>query len=321
MIEFFQRYKRIVLAIILVMLIAVPTLMSGYMMRFATLIFMYVVLSLSWDLLGGQTGYPSFGNPTYFGVSAYVTAVFMTKLGLPFAPAFLLAGLASALLAFLLGLPLLRLKGHSFAISTFCIMIVAYELASNIKYVGGSSGIEMPIFLNYYFFYYAYLGLAFLCILSYRKITTSKLGVGLNAIREDEEKAAMLGIKTTVFKTFAWMIAAFFTGLCGSLYAYWFNYIEPHSAFDMNLGVLMILMALLGGSGTILGPVIGAFILEILIETIWNYFLGYHLIIIGLIIMIVVRYVPEGIVGFYKKRKTAKEVPAGAEYKRKGEAI
>jgi branched-chain amino acid transport system permease protein len=262
---------------------------------------MYIVLALSWDILGGHTGYPSFGNLIYFGISAYVTAILMKNFDFTFFFAFILAGAASAIVALFLGLILLKLKGHSFAIATLGVLILGQELASNIKYIGATSGMELPIYLNYELFYYAFLALAVVCIIAFWKIIHSKLGVGLHAIRENEEKAEMLGIKALNYKTFGWMIAALFTGLCGSLYAYWFNYIEPHTAFDLNVGLLMIAMALLGGSGSIIGPIIGAVILEILIETIWDYFLGYHLIIIGLIIMVIVKYMPKGIYGFYRR--------------------
>jgi branched-chain amino acid transport system permease protein len=303
MIGLVLRNKRKLLLFLIFLATILPFVVSSYRLRFGTLVYMYIVLALSWDLLGGHTGYPSFGNPIYFGISAYVTAILMKNLNFTFFFAFILAGVASAIVAVFLGFILLKLKGHSFAIATLGVLIVGQELASNIRYIGATTGMELPIYLNYNFFYYAFLALTIVCIMAYWKIIHSKLGVGLHAIREDEEKAEMLGIKIITYKTFAWTIAAFFTGLCGSLYAYWFNYIEPHTAFDMNTGLLMIAMSLLGGSGSIIGPVIGAIILEILIETIWNYFLGYHLIIIGLTIMVVVKYMPKGVYGFFKKRE------------------
>jgi branched-chain amino acid transport system permease protein len=266
-----------------------------------TLIVLYVVLAQGWNFIGGFTGYAAFGNVAFFGIGAYSTGIFLEQ-GRPFWLG-VVAGLVSAgLFAFLLGLPVLRLRGHYFAIATLGTAVALGEFAAA-KNIGGSGG---EVSLNppdgglgiYTAFFYAFLALAVITLLVTTWLTRTRVGYALVAIRENEAAAEALGIPTLRYKVTAFVLSALPTAIAGGLWAYWSLGFEPTGeggAFDVGFSVAMVLMTFLGGTGTIVGPVIGAIIIEWLDTQSTVLFTDVHGILFGLLIALVTIFMPQGL--------------------------
>lgn len=287
-------------AVVLAAIVVAPALVSGYWIRVLTGVFMYAVFTQGINIIAGYTGYPAFGNVVFFGTGAYGTAVLMTKYAVPFAPAVLGAMVFSAALAVVIGPAMLRLQGGYFAIGTLGIMFTMRDLVTTTDYTGGSSGIRLPVapwppdVINQVF-YFSMAGLMLAGIGVTWWIARTKLGYGLRAIRDSVEAAEVLGVSTTLYRVVAWCISALFAAAAGGVYAYWLGFLEPQYAFDVMISVKGFLMMIVGGGGTILGPVIGAAFLELLSELIWGHFLRAHLFFLGTAIMLIAMYLPGGI--------------------------
>jgi branched-chain amino acid transport system permease protein len=221
--------------------------------------------------------------------------------------AFLAGGCVAALAAAVLGLPLLRLRGHYFAIATLGVLEAVREITTNVGFFGGGMGITLPVFTEapepfFRVIYYAMFG----ALGAYTGIawwlTKSRFGYALRTIKSDEEAAAVLGIHATRYKVTVWAISACCTGLVGGIYAYWLKYIEPPFVFDILISVKAFIMMLLGGAGTLLGPIAGAFILELLSVFIWGQFLRGHMFILGCAIALVVLFMPAGFMELVRQR-------------------
>lgn len=307
------------LIIALGLFIFLPRFLSGYWVRVITTIFMYAVIAQGMNLMSGYMGYLPFGNAMFFGIGAYVTAIAMSK-GLPFLLAVPLAAITAILFSIILGLPVLRLRGHYFAIATIGMSGAILSVVQNATEVtGGAMGTTLPIIdkapgVVYYYFYLAMLALMVITTLSLYFIIKSKLGFGIRSIKANEDAANSMGINTTYHKVIAWAVSALFTSIAGALYAYWMSFIGPDEVFDVMIAVNTIVIMLIGGAGSILGPIIGAFIVELFAEVAWSAFLEYHLAVLGIIIIVIVIFIPKGMVGsisdFTKKRKlrTGKKV-------------
>ncbi len=275
-------------------------LQSGYWIRILSAICMLTSLTLALNILLGYTGYPAFGAVAFFGAGGYVTAVLMKDLSLPFILSFILGGLSSATLAFFLSPALMRLKSHYFAITTLALQLAFGELVANLEITGGSYGINLPIyrgFLENYFFYYTFWLLMVISFLLNLFVDRSVFGYALKAVREDEIAAESVGVNTTLFKSVSFSLMALIMGLCGGAYAYWITYIDPSSMFDPILSVKIFVALLLGGIGSTTGPVIGAFLLELISEIVWSKFLEIHGVILGAIIILIVLLLPRGVIG------------------------
>ncbi len=286
---------------VLVILAVVPFAVSGFWVRLITQIFMFALLASALNIISGYTGYAAFGNMIFFGSGAYTVAVLMTKAQFPFFLAFLCAGVVAVVMAILLGFLLLRLKGHYFALGSLGAMEAMRHIVDNLTSVtGGSQGISVPslpgtpFFLNV-FFYFAMLILLIVTMVAVWRISKNRLGYAFKAIRADEEAASVMGIDTTKYKIISWSVSALFTGLTGAVYAYWFSYIDPPTVFDVMWVVKMFVIILIGGMGTIFGPVVGAVILETISELVWSKFINLHLGILGAIIILAVLFMPQGI--------------------------
>jgi len=300
------------LIIALGLFIFLPRFLSGYWVRVITTIFMYAVIAQGMNLMSGYMGYLPFGNAMFFGIGAYVTAIGMSK-GLPFLLVVPLAIITAILFSILLGLPVLRLRGHYFAIATIGMSGAILSVVQNATEItGGAMGTTLPIIdkapgVVYNYFYLAMLSLMVITSLCLHLIIKSKLGFGIRSIKANEDAANSMGINTTYHKVIAWSISALFTSIAGALYAYWMSFIGPDEVFDVMIAVNTIVIMLIGGAGSILGPIIGAFIVELFAEVAWSAFLEYHLAVLGIIIIIIVIFVPKGMVGslsdFTKKRK------------------
>jgi branched-chain amino acid transport system permease protein len=299
-------------------------LYSGQERTVAT-IFMFVALAQGWNIIGGFTGYASFGQVVFFGIGGYFTAVTMHLLHFDFWSALLLSGIIAAIFAALIGLPLLRLKGHYFAIATLGVAEGMREVVSNLPEItGGGAGITVPTvgkeavtaYLGNDGFYLLFLALAAGAILVSGLVARGKFGFALRAINQDEDAAAAVGVNTTRSKVLAFALSGFITGLVGAAYAFQQVTIFPQRLFDVDITVLMIIMVVIGGSGTVLGPIIGAVALQFLSEFLRQQFTNLHTFILGGIIIVAVILLPQGGVNYIREARRTKEFSLLANVRR-----
>lgn len=288
-------------------LIAVPLAGSNYVIRLATVMAMYAVLALSWNFIGGMAGYPSFATAAFFGLGAYASGILQGR-GAPMLLAWALAALCAGLFAAALGVVLLRLRGHYFAIGSLVVAEVLRELTNSwTALTGGGMGLNLPILRigvtrQAQLYYAAMVTLALLTLAVSVIVSRGRLGFGLRTIQQNEAAAAMVGLDTTRYKTAAFTLSALFVGGAGGIYASWVNYIEPADVYDVLLSVKPIVMALLGGVGTIVGPVLGAVVFLALEELVWRRFLYIHAGLLGLIIVVLIYALPRGLLAFRRRR-------------------
>jgi len=285
-----------------------PLFGNNFIIRFGTDILMFAIMASAWNIIGGYTGYASFGNVVVCGIGAYVTAVLMEKAALNFALAYLAAGGAAALFAVLIGLPVLRLKGHYFAIATLGVAEAMKALVQNLDITEGNAGIylpmlDLPVRQQYYFYFYMMLGTLVLTLLVTYFLLNAKLGYSFIAIREDEEAASSVGINTTASKTIAFALSGFFTGLAGSIYAYQQAFLQPGPVFSVHTTVQMIVMAVFGGMGKLFGPLLGALCIEVIAETLSNYFLVAHTLFFGIVVILAIVFTPKGLIDMISRQK------------------
>jgi branched-chain amino acid transport system permease protein len=286
----------------------------AYFMSMLYMVFLYVVLAESWNIIGGFAGYLSFGHVAFFGIGAYTTAFLMNRMGLsPMATILssIPAGFVAAMVAFLIGYPCLRLRGPYFAVVTMCFAFIIHMIIQNIGVFGGVEGLwlpamKIPIGMIRAIFYEIMLGLMVLVVLLVRWIEKSKLGMGLATIKEDEEVAQTLGIHTPRLKILAFGLSAFFPGITGGIHAYYLTYISPEIVFDVMVSILIVLMTLFGGGGSWMGALIGAVSLSLVNEFLTT-FVGAEIarIIYGFLFVVVIIFMPNGIMEFIRRRTNA----------------
>jgi branched-chain amino acid transport system permease protein len=270
-------------------------------------VFMFVALAQGWNLIGGFAGYPSFGNVVFFGLGGYTTAILMAKADAAFWLALPAAAAVGVLFAVLMGIPILRLRGHYFAIATLGVAEGMREVVVNVDgLTGGNSGITVPAvgaqavtsYPGNTGFYFYFLVLALAAIAVVWVVSRSRFGYGLRAIAQDEEAAAAAGINTTRTKIAAFALSGLITAMAGAIYAFQQVTIYPPRMFDVDITVLMVVMAVIGGSGTVIGPVIGAVALQFLSEWLRTHYTDLHTFIFGAIIVLAVVLLPMGAVSF-----------------------
>jgi branched-chain amino acid transport system permease protein len=303
-----KKRKLLILGILIVIgFSALPLLIEGYWIRVVTSIFMYGIITAALNIIAGYAGYAAFGNVVFFGMGAYTTALLMLRAGFPWWAGVLGGGIASALYAILLGSAILRLKGPYFAIATLGINRATEQIIINWgKFTGGGKGITLPLpqmeIKDFYaLIYYVMFGLLLLTVLGNFLVIRSRLGYALRAIRDNEDAAETSGIFAPRCKIAAWALSAVFTAFAGGVFAYWFSFIEPATAFDISISVKAFVMMMLGGVGTVLGPAFGAFLIEIISETIWGKFLTVHMLVLGIIMVAVVILIPRGVLQVARK--------------------
>ena len=307
-------FSLLISTFIILYFLFLPIIKSSPILReasFTTL--MYIGLAISLNILMGFTGYVSFGHVVFFGIGGYTTFTLLYYYNFPLILALLIAGILSALIAGLLGFVVLNLRGAYFAIATIGINEAVKALVNNLDFLGGAEGLffNMKIYKAYggpqnalwLSFYLIGLVTLIALIVSYF-IKHSKFGLGLFSIREDEDAASTLGVNTKLFKTLTFMLSAFFPAIIGGIFFFKNGSIDPQSAFSLTKSVEMIFMVMLGGLGTILGPVLGAVTYDKIKEALLvsETFKNLHLTISGIILLLIVLFVPEGIVGFLRKK-------------------
>lgn len=297
----------IIAAVLLVPALAAPHLpgiFSDYHLTFLLQLFMMIALAQSWNLISGMTGYVSFGHAAFFGVGAYAGAILL-QAGLPWWAAIALGGAIALAVSLPLGLLTLRLRGPYFAIAMLALNEVGRIVATLwVSLTGGGDGIPLnPNLLpSLHTNYYAMLALAVGACVLVTWVHRGRLGLELRAIREDEGAAEMVGVNTTRNKVLAFVLSALFPGAAGVVYAMYTSYIDPSSTFSSALNIQMIVMVMLGGSGTVWGALIGAVIVMVLRESLWASFPALHLLLMGLLVIVVVLYLPEGILSLASRR-------------------
>jgi len=290
------------LALALLLLSVYPLWATGYGIRVMLQLFMWIALAQSWNLISGLTGYVSFGHVAFFGMGSYATAILVVK-GVAWPLAAVGGGVMAVVLAFVIGWPCLRLKGPYFAIAMLGLNEVLRVMASYFEgLTGGGLGLSLPTLDASVRIYYA-MGLVAVAVtgLTYL-IVTSRFGLRLMTIREDEVAAEAMGINTFQYKIYAFLLSAAAPGIVGGLAARDMGYIEPISVFPLVTTITMIVMVLFGGKGTIWGPVLGAVILFTFQELVWAHFPHAHQVLLGAIIVTVVLVMPRGILGVLQQK-------------------
>lgn len=289
-----------------------PLLDSAYVLRLGTIACMYAVMAVSWTVIGGFAGYPSFATAAFFGLGAYTGGILVAG-GQSLWLAMGGAGLLAFLGAMALGSVLLRLRGHYFAVASLAVAEVLRELAnSSTDLTGGGMGLNVPLaagagggvmgFAS--FFFWAMLGLLAVTFIAVHLIERSKLGFGLACIRQNEAAADMIGVNGTLYKSLAFAASGVFVAMAGALYAAWVNYIEPPDVFDILYSVKPIVMALLGGLGSVVGAMLGAVVFLGIEELVWRNFLAVHSGVLGLLVVVLLLFLPHGLMSFSRSLRT-----------------
>lgn len=337
------------LAVIILLFLFPKFVENTYALHIMILIFINVIIGSGWNIIGGYTGQYSVGHAAYFGAGAYATMMLMQFSQIP--PWYgIWAGVIAALVvALIIGSICFRLRGPYFVLASIAVAEILRVSALNLKEItNGAEGIlatEIPPlklgetvitdFVSKVPFYYTGLTLTLLVILATWLVQKSKLGYYFQAIREDQDAAHSLGISMTIYKNAALLISAFFTSMAGSLYAIYVGFIDPTTVLSLELSVSIVLICIIGGIGTIFGPVIGALVLVPLSEALRSNMIGEalinsgmvsaesrtgvfltenlshaHVLIYGILVVIVILFMPEGILGFFKSVASKKHKEA-----------
>ena len=298
---------------IILLLTALPFFYDGpFFLRIVTETIMWIGLAITWDLLAGYTGYLNFGHAMFFGIGAYTTAILMNHTACPFLLTLPIGGFFAGLLALVIGVPTLRLKGSYFAIGTWSLALAIQQLALVLEVTGGPDGMRLPLFLHPEYFYFLMLGIvAATFILYWILLERAPFGLKLKALREDQEGAMALGLNPTRIKVQAFILSAVPVGVLGGVYAYWITFIDPLSVLGDIIADQATVMAVFGGLGTLIGPAIGAVIIFFFKTIFWAYLSDYqvlYLIILGATIALTVVFLPNGLWGTLAGRSSAREI-------------
>ena len=323
---------RVVVGFALVALVLYPVVSDNlYYQNMIILSLILAIMGSGWNIISGFTGYVSLGQSAFLGIGAYTTALFSLRVFEGASPFWFvpISAVVAGIFAAVVGSVLMRTRGHAFVILTIAFLFVMQIVTLNWSALtNGNHGLSLPLPLwsidyQNWPFYYSLLGILVLSVAMSWWIRRTKLGMGLIAIREDENKAASVGVNTPVYKVLSFVASAVFIGAAGGLYAYYLSFIDPRGMFDIVISVQVALAVLLGGRGTILGPVLGAFILEPLNEITNNEFSGGNerLIFFGGLLALVVLFLPQGVIPsvgeLWKRwRGTGKAALVGARIER-----
>jgi branched-chain amino acid transport system permease protein len=292
----------------------VPYLTDDVQMRESLLLAaVYVILASNLNLMIGYAGYVNFGNIVFFGLGGYVGVYLVSEWGWPLVPATLVGGVLVSAVALLFGLGILRLRGAFFALATIGINQAVMQIVVNFEPWGGATGIYLSMdayaplggpMQALWIIYGLIVAVMVASLLLSYAIKRSKFGLGLIAIGQNEDAAATLGVPTPLYKSLVYAISAFLPAIAGGLYFVKSGIIEPSGAFNLGNSIEAIVMVMLGGHGTVLGPAIGAFLYEelrgfLLTSETFSHF---QLVVAGALLLVIVMFVPDGLVGFIRRR-------------------
>lgn len=310
-----SRLRKLVLLGLLIVLLAFPGLVflranMNYWLHMFLFTFMYIAMASSWNIIGGYAGYVSLGHNVFFAVGAYLSGFLLSRWGIsPFITA-PIAGLLATFIAFLVGLITLRTRGSAFIISTIALVLLTSLTFDKLEFLGGANGLSLPLVglprhIVKIPFYYAMLLLAVLAVLLSYRVRHSKFGLGLRAISQDEIKAEVAGIPTNWYKIFAFALSGLLVGMAGAFWGYYLTYLRPSLFLTIAIAAQMVLMSILGGKGTVAGPVVGAILLisvnEFFVTNLGSSSL--NIVATGGLMLLVLLFFPAGIVGTLKERR------------------
>ena len=296
----------LIVTVILVVLSTLPLYASGYPISLLTIILMYATMSVSWMIFSAYTGYISLAAVAFFGIGAYISVLFWTTLPLPVI--IVLSALASAAFALIIGFPFLRIRGPYFIIATLGLSeLVRYIFENYQTYVLHRVGIPLLDTPSVEVLYYALLVVCVITVIVAHIIKNSKFGFGLLSIRGNEEGAKVMGVDTTRYKLLAFAISGAFMGCVGAITALRWTWVEPFMVFNPMISFKVIIMALLGGIGNFRGPIIGAIILILVEEAFGITYPTYYMILLGVIIVVLIKFLPTGILGGIGKLRFLKK--------------
>jgi branched-chain amino acid transport system permease protein len=282
----------------------------NYVLHLVLYAMMYSAMASSWNILGGYTGYISLGHNVFFCIGGYFSGMILAYTGISSIITAPLAGLVAGAIGYLIGLVTLRMRGPTFIISSIALLMVARILFDNWHFVGGSNGVSLPpIGLGPQWakipYYYAFLVLAAVTVWCSYRIKHSKFGLGLRAISQDEVKAESAGIDTRLYKTLVFAISAFFVSVAGAVWGEYLTYIRPNIFLIILVAANLVLMCILGGKGTVAGPVVGT-VVFVAFNEISLIVMGaseINLLVTGVIMVVTLLFFPAGIVGTLAKMK------------------
>ncbi len=287
-------------------ILIIPMSLTSYAIAIAVSLFVYIALAGSYDIVGGYMGYANLGHAAFFGLGAYSFAIAFTTYQMGFL-SFVLGLIPSIVFAALIAYPFYRLRGVYFALASLSLLLLMQITATNLQdLTGGFSGmyVTAPVEKRVHeisSFYFA-LGVALATVYVSYRLSRSKLGRGLVAIREDEEAAEVFGVNTFRYKQMALILSSFLAALAGEAYVWYLAAVNPRSAFGLEIGLAPVVMAMVGGSATPAGPVIGAVMFRIIDETLLPIVPYFHLTIFGFALILVGIFEPNGIAGSRRLR-------------------
>lgn len=313
--SFLRKYLGLIVPIGVVLIMVIWPIFTGKDITRETTftILLSVALASSLNILLGYTGYVSFGHVVFYGLGGYVGFYLMSVQGMSLWVAMLAGGLVASLLAFLLGKAILRLRGGYFALATIGVNEAMRAFINNFEPFGGPVGMTLnfQVYRDYggasqalWLSFYVLAGLTIAVLIMSYLVRTSKFGLGLLAIREDEDAAEVMGVNSPNTKTWAYVLSAIIPGMLGVLFFFKNGSIEPAPAFRLHFSIEMIVMVMLGGQGTVLGPILGAYGYQSLRGLLLTspIFKNIQLAVAGALLLVIVLFVPSGVVGWLRKR-------------------
>ncbi|HSK94985.1 MAG TPA: branched-chain amino acid ABC transporter permease [Euzebyales bacterium] len=310
-----DRGRRLVLAGLLLVLLALPLLRPvlpayNYVLQLGLVTFMWVAMASSWNILGGFAGYISLGHNVFYAVGGYVSGLALLYFGLSPLVTALFGGLVAVVVGLVIGLITLRTRGPAFIISTIALLLMVRLWFDNWDRIGGSNGASLPLppFPVAWAkapFYYAMLVTAIGAVYLAYRVRHSKFGLGLRAIAQDEIKAEVAGIDTRMYKVMAFAVSVFWVAVAGAIWGYSLSYLRPTIFLTIAVAAEMVLMVIVGGKGTVAGPVVGAVLLVFVHEFSVARFGSseLNLVVTGGLLLIVLLFFPAGVVGTLRERR------------------
>lgn len=298
----------------------VPLGGNNFFVQQATFVCMYCALALSWNVIGGYAGYPSFATAAFVGLGAYAGAL-LQNAGIPMVLAWVAATAITGAFAAGLGWGLLRMKGHYFAVGSISIVeVLRLAVSSWSGLTGGGEGLNLPILpggpeFAGRVFLYAMLLVMLLAFTMTVLVDRGRLGFGLRCIQQNEDAADMVGVDVVRYKTIAFTLSAIFCGTVGAISASWVAYIAPSDAFSILMTLKVPVMVLLGGAGTVMGPVVGATAFVVIEQSVWSRFLDFNQAALGIVVVLLIFFLPGGLLGRLRRaaRPSPSRLPAASE--------
>ncbi|MGC9976061.1 MAG: branched-chain amino acid ABC transporter permease [Syntrophales bacterium] len=304
---------------VLVLLLVFPLVVTQiFPLQIMILVFMYAMLGVAWNIMGGSAGMFSFGQAAFFGIGAYTSSYLLTAFHVNPWIGLIAGGVVAAMVAAAIGYPCSNLRGHYFAIASIAFAEIVRVHFNNWTLVNAAEGISLPMldesFTNFMFhtskvpYYYVALAFLILALVVCRFVATSKMGYYFRAIKESHDVAEVLGVNVVRYRLIAIMISAFLSAMAGTFYAQYVLYIDPESVMLLAVSVQIVLLSMLGGAGSVMGPVIGAAVLIPIAEVtrVWlgSRGIGLDMLIYGFMITIISMYQPQGVWGFLSRMGT-----------------